>query len=114
MAIKKEAPVTINVSLDENKIPEKIRWSAPDGGIIDQEAKAMFLTFWDGDKKESLRMDLWTKKMPLDEMKLFFHQSLLSMTQSFKKATQDEKMSATLNDFCDYFAEKMKLDNRSD
>ena len=51
--------------------------------------------------------------MPLDEMKLFFHQSLLSMTQSFKKATQDEKMSATLSDFCDYFAEKMKLDKRS-
>ena len=51
MAIKKNAPVTINVSLDENKIPEKIKWSAPDGGVEDQEAKAMFLTFWDGKKK---------------------------------------------------------------
>ena len=51
MAIKKNAPVTINVSLDENKIPEKIKWSAPDGGVKDQEAKAMFLTFWDAKKK---------------------------------------------------------------
>ena len=65
MAIKKEAPITINVGLDENKIPEKIKWSAPDGGIKSQDAKAMFLTFWDGNKKESLRIDLWVNEMPL-------------------------------------------------
>ncbi|MBL30855.1 MAG: gliding motility protein GldC [Flavobacteriaceae bacterium] len=112
MAIKKEAPITINVGLDENKIPEKIKWSAPDGGIKSQDAKAMFLTFWDGNKKESLRIDLWVKEMPLDEMKLFFHQTLVSMTQSFEKATQDEKMTATLNDFCNYFEEKMELKNK--
>ena len=109
MVIKKEAPITINVSLDENKIPENIKWSAPDEGVKNQEAKAMLLTFWDGKSKESLRMDLWVKDMPLDEMKQFFHQSLISMTNTFHRATQDEKMTATMNDFCDYFAEKMNL-----
>ena len=109
MAIKKQAPITINVSLDENKIPESIRWSAPDGGFENQDAMAMLLTFWDGKNKESLRMDLWVKEMPLDEMKQFFHQSLVSMTHTFQKATQDEKMTLTMNDFCDYFAEKMEL-----
>tara|TARA_B100000767_G_scaffold268447_1_gene288734 strand:- start:223 stop:555 length:333 start_codon:yes stop_codon:yes gene_type:complete len=109
MALKKKAPITINVSLDENKIPENIKWSAPDGGIENQDAKAMLLTFWDSKSKESLRMDLWVKDMPLDEMKQFFHQSLISMTNTFQRATQDEKMTATMNDFCDYFAEKMKL-----
>lgn len=109
MAIKKQAPITINVSLDENKIPESIRWSAPDGGVENQDAMAMLLTFWDGKNKESLRMDLWVKEMPLDEMKQFFHQSLVSMTHTFQKAIQDEKMTLTMNDFCDYFAEKMKL-----
>jgi len=109
MAIKKQAPITIDVSLDENKIPENISWSAPDGGVINQDAKAMLLTFWDGKKKESLRMDLWVKEMPLDEMKLFFHQSLLSMSETFYRATKDDRMTATMNDFCDYFAEKMNL-----
>ena len=109
MALKKKAPITINVSLDENKIPENIKWSAPDGGVKNQDAKAMLLTFWDSKSKESLRMDLWVKDMPLDEMKQFFHQSLISMTNTFQRATQDEKMTATMNDFCDYFAEKMKL-----
>ena len=109
MAIKKQAPITIDVSLDENKIPENISWSAPDGGVVNQDAKAMLLTFWDGKKKESLRMDLWVKEMPLDEMKLFFHQSLLSMSETFYIATKDDRMTATMNDFCDYFAEKMNL-----
>jgi hypothetical protein len=47
--------------------------------------------------------------MPLNEMKQFFHQSLISMTNTFHRATQDEKMTSTMNDFCDYFAEKMDL-----
>ena len=109
MAVKKQAPITINVSLDENKIPESIKWSAPDGNVFNQEAMAMLLTFWDGKSKESLKIDLWIKEMPLDEMKQFFYQSLVSMTNSFHRAIQDEKMTATMNDFCDYFAEKMNL-----
>jgi gliding motility-associated protein GldC len=47
--------------------------------------------------------------MPVDEMKLFFHQTLTTMADTFMKATQDEKMTATMKDFCDYFAEKMEL-----
>ena len=109
MALKKKAPIVINVSLDENKIPENITWSAPDGGVSNKDAKAMLLTFWDSKSKESLRMDLWVKDMPLDEMNQFFYQSLVSMTNTYHRATQDEKMTATMNDFCDYFAEKMKL-----
>ena len=109
MALKKKGPIVINVSLDENKIPENITWSAPDGGVLNKDAKAMLLTFWDSKSKESLRMDLWVKDMPLDEMNQFFYQSLVSMTNTYHRATQDEKMTATMNDFCDYFAEKMKL-----
>ena len=67
------------------------------------------LSIWDAEKKETLRIDLWTKDMPVDEMKIFFHQTLQAMNASFYKATQDEKMSATMKDFCDYFAEKLNL-----
>jgi hypothetical protein len=31
------------------------------------------------------------------------------MADSFQLATNDEKMSATMRDFCDYFAEKLEL-----
>ena len=105
----KKSKIEIEVELDENKIPEKIFWSATDAGIENSATKAAFLSVWDSTKKESLRVDLWTKDMPLDEMKIFFHQILTSMSATYKRATQDEKMSQTMLDICDFFAEKLEL-----
>jgi gliding motility-associated protein GldC len=101
--------IKINVGMDENKVPEELHWSAPDGGIRDQASKAVLLSVWDHKAKEALRVDLWTKDMPLDEMKVFFHQTLTAMAETFQRATNDEKMSASMLDFCDYFAEKLEL-----
>jgi gliding motility-associated protein GldC len=101
--------IELNVELDENRIPKKLIWSAQDGGITNEEAKAMMLSVWDNKAKETLRIDLWTKDMPVDEMKQFFHQTLVAMSDTFNRATQDEKMTATMKDFCDYFAEKLEL-----
>ena len=97
------------VELDENRIPEKLKWSAQDGGVDNEEAKAMMVSIWDSKALETLRIDLWTKDMPVDEMKQFFHQTLVEMSDTFNRATDDEKMTATMKDFCDYFAEKMEL-----
>jgi len=101
--------IELKVTLDENRVPEKLSWTAPDGGINNAEAKAMLLSVWDNKAKEALRVDLWTKDMPVDEMKVFFHQTLVAMSDTFYRATQDEKMTATMKDFCDYFAEKLEL-----
>ena len=97
------------VELDENRVPEKLTWTAQDGGVQLEEAKAMLLSIWDSKTKETLRIDLWTKDMPVDEMKIFFHQTLVAMSDTFERATQDEKMTATMKDFCKYFAEKLEL-----
>ena len=72
---KHTSKIELNVELDENKIPEKLLWSAQDGGINNEEAKAMMLSVWDNQAQETLRIDLWTKDMPVDEMKQFFHQT---------------------------------------
>jgi len=109
MAVKHTSEIKLDVGLDENKVPETIHWSAEDGGITNEETKALMLSVWDSAKKESLRIDLWTKEMPVDEMKIFFHQTLSAMADTFQRATNDEKMSATMRDFCDYFAEKLEL-----
>lgn len=97
------------VELDENRVPEKLTWTAQDGGVELEEAKAMLLSVWDGKAQETLRIDLWTKEMPVDEMKLFFHQTLVALADTFQRATQDEKMANTMRDFCEYFAEKLEL-----
>ena len=97
------------VELDENKVPERLTWSAQDGGVEAEAAKAIMLSIWDSKAKETMRIDLWTKDMPVDEMKIFFHQTLVAMSDTFKRATDDEKMADTMKDFCDYFAEKLEL-----
>lgn len=109
MAVKHTSEIRLKVGLDENRIPEALNWSAEDGGIENEEAKAMLLSVWDSKNKESLKIDLWTKDMPVDEMKLFFHQTLVTLSDTFMRATQDEKMTATMKDFCEYFAEKLEL-----
>ena len=111
MAIHKKTKITIDVNLDENNIPEEMRWTAPDGGVSDMDTKAMLLSFWDSENQETLKMDLWVKEMPVDQMQLFFHQTLVSLSDTFYRATQDEKMTATMKDFCDYFEEKLELKN---
>ena len=104
-----KSTIELTVELDENRVPEKLHWSAQDGGINNEEAKAMMLSVWDQSHQETLRIDLWTKDMPVDEMQIFFHQTLVSMANAYKRATQDEKMYETMKDFCDYFAEKLEL-----
>ena len=109
MSNKNTSEIKFLVELDENRVPEKLMWSAKDGGVEAQEAKAIMLSVWDSKAKESMRIDLWTKDMPVDEMKIFFHQTLVAMSDTFMRATNDEKMSDTMRDFCDYFAEKLEL-----
>jgi gliding motility-associated protein GldC len=109
MAVAHTSKIEFNVGLDENKVPETLHWTADDGGISNEASKAVMISVWDAKNKDTLRMDLWTKDMPMDEMKQFFHQTLVSMGHTFKRATGDEKMSATMQDFCDYFAEKLEL-----
>ena len=104
-----KSEIKFSVELDENKIPEKLSWDAKDGGVDNEETKAVMISVWDPIKKETLKMDLWTKDMPLEEMQHFFHQTLLSMSDTFYRATNDEKMTATMRDFCAYFAEKLEL-----
>ncbi len=109
MAVVHKSDIKIAISLDENRVPEKMAWTARDGGVANEEAKAMLLSLWDNQQQESVRIDLWTKDMPVDEMQKFFHQTLVGMTDSFRRATGDDKMADTMKDFCEYFAENLDL-----
>ena len=70
------------------KGPEAILWNASDSTIENaQKAKAMMLAFWDGAEKTALRIDLWTKEMMVDEMADFFYQTLMTMADTYNRAT---------------------------
>ena len=109
MAVKHSSEIKIKVGLDENRVPEELNWSADDGSIDNMEAKALLLSVWDSKEKDTYKINLWTKEMRDAEMIQFFHQTLTSMADTFESATSDDKMSATMRDFCDYYAEKMGI-----
>jgi gliding motility-associated protein GldC len=105
---KKE--INITVELDEDNIPENIIWDAVDEPETDKaECRAMILSLWDHSRKDTLRLDLWTKHMTVDEMKIFFHQTLATMADTLQKSINDERISGDMRDFCDYFAERMEI-----
>ena len=69
----------------------------------------MMLALWDQQYQNTLRLDLWTKDMPVDEMKRFFYETLMTMGDSFLKATNETNIVEVLRDYCAHFAEKMEL-----
>ena len=67
------------------------------------------LAIWDSMDKNTLRIDLWTKHMMVDDMKLFTYQSMLTMADTFARATGEEKMAQEMRDFAMQFGQKMEL-----
>ena len=104
----KKTEIKFEIDLDENNVPEKIMWNAKDNGKT-AEAKAMILSVWDKEERNTLRIDLWYKEMEVDEMKRFIHQTILTLADSFEKATGEKKMADTMRDFCEYYAEKLEI-----
>lgn len=102
----KKTQITIDVELDENHVPEKLSWNAPDGGVENQETKAAMISVWDDKEKEALRIDLWTKEMPVDDMKRFYHQIFISMANSYVRATNEDEVADYIVEFAENFAYK--------
>lgn len=98
----KKSTITFNVVLDDHQVPEKIQWDADDKpGAGLEDTKSISIAVWDHKEKSTLRIDLWTKDMPVDEMKRFYIETLGGMAQSVLRATGDEFMADQMNQLCD-------------
>ena len=103
----KNSEINITVSLDEANIPERITWNAIDEQGQPQvsegpsQSKAMSLSFWDDQQKNTLRIDLWTKEMPVDEMKRFCIDAIGGLALTTLIASGDSYLAQELNDLCD-------------
>ncbi|KIC92132.1 MULTISPECIES: gliding motility protein GldC [unclassified Flavihumibacter] len=104
-----ESTIKIDVTLDADKVPSSISWNASGSTVEEaQKAKAMMLAFWDGAEKTAMRIDLWTKEMMVDEMADFFYQTLITMADTYQRATQNEEMVKELKDFAKDFYQKFR------
>jgi gliding motility-associated protein GldC len=105
----RKTQITIDVELDENHIPENITWNAEDGGVEKEVTKATMISVWDDKKMEALRIDLWTKEMPVDQMKMFIHQIMVSLGSTYQRATGEEDVAQWLEEVAEEFAVKSAI-----
>jgi gliding motility-associated protein GldC len=102
-----KSQINIQIELAEDKMPETIQWTAPDGGVQDwQNTKAILLGLWDGEEKSALRIDLWTGKMMVDEMNDFFYQTFYGMAETYIRATKNDALANELKEFAKSFLKK--------
>ncbi|MFM8758238.1 MAG: gliding motility protein GldC [Methylophilaceae bacterium] len=105
----RKSTITVDVHLDEDKVPEQINWTATDSTAdIMQQAKAMMLAFWDSADKSALRIDLWTKTMMVDEMADFYYQTMMGMADAFDRATHNHELVHEMKDFAKQFYNKFR------
>lgn len=101
----KKSNIHFTVELDDNNIPERILWDAsdkPDEGLT--ETKSISLALWDHSQRNTLRIDLWAKDMPVDDMKRFYIDCIGGLSQSVLTATGDELMAQEMRTLCEKLA----------
>lgn len=102
-----ESNIKIKVNLDGEKVPLHINWSAEGSSAeTEQVAKAMLLAFWDGTDKTALKIDLWTKEMMTDEMADFYFQVMMTMADTFERATRKVELANDMKKFASEFHKK--------
>lgn len=105
--MNKTADIHIRVTRDARDDIESLRWSATDAPMPgDQDAKAMIMALWDAEARNSLRIDLWTKDMTVEDMNDFFFQTLLTLADTYRSATNNDELMSDIKHFAREFAEK--------
>ena len=97
------------VELDENHLPINIKMDASDGVANEGDIKALMISAWAAKTKETLRIDLWTKDMPIHEMFIMYHQTMMGMAATLERATGHDKLASALRDYCEFFAEQTEI-----
>jgi len=104
-----KSTLTFDLELDENNVPTKIVMNSSDKQAENINLKSVMIAGWDEKTKETLRVDLWTKDMMVDEMFVMYHQTLMSMASTLEKSTGHDKLAGALKDYCEFFAEQTKI-----
>ncbi|MCO6485674.1 MAG: gliding motility protein GldC [Saprospiraceae bacterium] len=110
--ITRESQIRIDVGLNAAQLPVQIRWEADDqdtNGPVD--CKAVLLSLFERESKETLRIDLWTQDMQIAEMdRLIFH-TIRSLADTYLKASQHVDLAREFQAFAHYFGEKTGIIN---
>lgn len=111
MKIAKTSEINIKIGLDENQVPVQIAWSADDNpnGPVPMESKAILLSLFDKESKDTMKIDLWTNEMQVHEMDRFFYQTLRALCDTYFKATQNAELATQMQQFVQFFGERTEI-----
>lgn len=108
--IARRSNIRIGVELNSEKQPVGLQWEAEDSGLQGEKAaKALMLSLWDKHDQSSMRIDLWTHEMTVEEMEFFFYQTLASMADTYQRATNDDAMAKEMRSFAQRFGQEKNV-----
>ncbi|MFN0189175.1 MAG: gliding motility protein GldC [Bacteroidia bacterium] len=108
--VARRSEIKVMVELNEEKQPVGLQWLAQDAGLDAQKpASAMLLAIWDKAEKSTMRIDLWTHEMSVEEMEFFMYETLASMADTYERSTSDSEMAKEIKAFAHRFGKEKKV-----
>jgi gliding motility-associated protein GldC len=101
--------INLNIGLDEKRMPVHMEWTSSEGQTEPLECKAMLLSMFDKDHRDTYKIDLWTTEMQVVEMDKFMYQTLRGLSETYFKATNNAQLSNDFMRFVQYFGEKTEV-----
>ena len=109
MSNEKKSEIRFEISLNDDKVPEHIQWMATDSQNKEmRQAESMMIYLWDPKESNTLSINLWTPAMKVDEMHVHFYQTLMTMADTFEKATGNKFAVNDMRQFCESLDKKVK------
>lgn len=106
----KTSEIKFTITLDERNHPEAIQWEAHDSGTEGvKPCKAVMISLFDAADKGTLRIDLWTKQLMIEEMQRFFYETFISMADTYERATNEKEMATDIRSFATHFGKTTKV-----
>ncbi|MEO5572475.1 MAG: gliding motility protein GldC [Bacteroidia bacterium] len=106
----KTSDIKFTISLNDRNHPETIQWEAKDSGSEGvKPCKAVMISLWDSQDNGTLRIDLWTKQMMVDEMQRYFYETFISMADTYERATNEKEIAINIREFAIRFGKETKV-----
>ena len=104
----KDAEISVRVRLDDDRMPADMELGGTDFPEP-QVVKAMLLSVFDLERRETLKIDLWTKDMQVVEMDRFMFQTLRGLADTYRNATNNTALANAMQQFVDYFGRQTEI-----
>jgi gliding motility-associated protein GldC len=112
--MSRTAEIKLTVDLDADDVPMKIVWEATEAhqnGPL--PCQSLMLSLWDSEKQTTAAIDLWTRDTSVEDMNLYFYQVLRKMADTYRRATNNQEVADSIQEFSTGFGKTLGLIRQS-